>query len=106
MTGTKCFRDSFRDQLHELSGQPNILYKLRPKYVFDEPDLNFSHQLKMMTSSRTITFTYSIKLYEMKHRTNNSSHTIVGHFLGKDLPLLNDILSILYETTYHIFRTC
>ena len=25
MTETKCFRDAFRDQLHELSGQPNIL---------------------------------------------------------------------------------
>ena len=25
MTETKCFRDPFRDQLHELSGQPNIL---------------------------------------------------------------------------------
>ena len=24
MTETKCFRDGFRDQLHELSGQPNI----------------------------------------------------------------------------------
>ena len=23
MTETKCFRDSFRDQLHELSGHPN-----------------------------------------------------------------------------------
>ena len=23
MTQTKCFRDAFRDQLHELSGQPN-----------------------------------------------------------------------------------
>ena len=23
MTETKCFRDVFRDQLHELSGQPN-----------------------------------------------------------------------------------
>ena len=25
MTEIKCFRDAFRDQLHELSGQPNIL---------------------------------------------------------------------------------
>ena len=25
MTETKCFRDVFRDQLHELSGQPNII---------------------------------------------------------------------------------
>ena len=24
MTETKCFRDAFRDQLHELSEQPNI----------------------------------------------------------------------------------
>ena len=24
MTTTKCFRDAFRDQFHELSGQPNI----------------------------------------------------------------------------------
>ena len=23
MTEIKCFRDAFRDQLHELSGQPN-----------------------------------------------------------------------------------
>ena len=25
MTETKCLRDAFRDQLHELSGQSNIL---------------------------------------------------------------------------------
>ena len=24
MTETKCFIDAYRDQLHELSGQPNI----------------------------------------------------------------------------------
>ena len=24
MTESKCFRDAFRDQLHELSGQPNM----------------------------------------------------------------------------------
>ena len=25
MTEAKCFRDAFRDQLHELSGQPNTV---------------------------------------------------------------------------------
>ena len=30
MTETKCFRDAFRDQLHELSGQPNIIKRSVP----------------------------------------------------------------------------
>ena len=25
MTESKCFRDAFRDQLHEISGQPNTI---------------------------------------------------------------------------------
>ena len=29
MTETKCFRDAFRDQLHKLSGQPNIFVTIQ-----------------------------------------------------------------------------
>ena len=34
MTETKCFRDVFRDQLHELFGQPNISLNEKFHYVF------------------------------------------------------------------------
>ena len=33
MTETKCFRDAFRDQLHELSEQPNIKLSLRKAQI-------------------------------------------------------------------------
>ena len=51
MTETKYFRDAFRDQLHELSGQPN-------KVVFDD---EISHY-----SKTRITSTYVI-INKSKH---------------------------------------
>ena len=37
MTETKCFRDAFRDQLHELSAQPNNpRLKYQVNVIFDE----------------------------------------------------------------------
>ena len=34
MTETKCFRDAFRDQLHELSGQPNETFSSTNSHHF------------------------------------------------------------------------
>ena len=39
MTETKCFRDAFRDQLHELSGQPNMIIIIR-KVFSDTSELS------------------------------------------------------------------
>ena len=35
MSETKCFRDAFRDQLHELSGQPNSFEKWDPFKIYE-----------------------------------------------------------------------
>ena len=35
MTETKYFRDAFRDQLHELSRQPNISYVAISPVIYD-----------------------------------------------------------------------
>ena len=35
MTETKCFRDAFRDQLHELSQQPNIFLTFQNNVIIN-----------------------------------------------------------------------
>ena len=68
MTETKCFRDAFRDQLYELSGQPNIT--LQNNAIIKLNYKNHNHDPELTENVQTV-------LTRLKRRVlANADHTI------------------------------
>ena len=84
MTETKCFRDAFRERLHELSGQPNILSLYRFTLLLISIAKNLRDTLKNymdflsiclllfhdVQCDRSHLYTVQAKIIEPPHKTN------------------------------------
>ena len=92
MTETKCFRDAFRDQLHELRGQPNTLeYDYNPIGMKSQTGSNHKLYLQCLRHCK--------KWYRMAiillPREETSLHNVIGeYFLYSVLLFIKVILLI------------